>query len=128
VSSRGNETILLVEDERAVRALTRRVLEGNGYTVLEAAGGVDAIERVEHHEGPIHLLLTDVVMPGMSGLAVFESISALRPGIKVLYLSGYTPNAIVHHGILGAGTPFLEKPFTPGTLTGKVREVLDSSG
>ena len=124
-SLRGTETILLVEDERGVRLLARRVLEGNGYAVLEAAEGLTAIELVRHHEGPIHLLVTDVVMPHMSGRAVADAVTSLRPTVKVLYLSGYTANAIVHRGVLDLGTPFLEKPFTPGTLVAKVREVLD---
>ena len=124
-SLRGTETILLVEDERGVRLLARRVLEGNGYAVLEAAEGLTAIELVRHHEGPIHLLVTDVVMPHMSGRAVADAVTSLRPTVKVLYLSGYTANAIVHRGVLDPGTPFLEKPFTPGTLVAKVREVLD---
>ncbi len=126
VSLRGTETILLVEDEKAVRVLARRILERNGYTVLEAEGGIQAIERVEQHEGPIHLLVTDVVMPRMGGAAVVEGVSALRPGIKALYVSGYAPTAVVHHGIVDPAAPFLEKPFTPGTLAAKVREVLDS--
>lgn len=124
-SLRGTETILLVEDEQAVRLLARRVLEGNGYAVLEAADGLKAIELVRHYEGPIHLLVTDVVMPHMSGRAVADAVTSLRPTMKVLYLSGYTANAIVHRGVLDPGTPFLEKPFTPGTLASKVREVLD---
>lgn len=124
-SLRGTETILLVEDERGVRLLALRVLEGNGYSVLEAAEGPTAIELVRQYEGPIHLLVTDVVMPHMGGRAVADAVTSLRPTVKVLYLSGYTANAIVHRGVLDPKTPFLEKPFTPATLASKVREVLD---
>ena len=123
----GTETILLVEDEDAVRRLARRILERNGYTVLDAADGERAIELGKQHEGPIHLLLTDVVMPRMSGRAVAEAITAARPSVKVLYLSGYTVNAVVHNGVLDAGTSLLEKPFTADRLAAKVREVLDAS-
>lgn len=124
-SLRGTETILLVEDERGVRLLARRVLEGNGYSVLEAAEGLTAIELVRQYEGPVHLLVTDVVMPHMGGRAVADAVTSLRPAVKVLYLSGYTANAIVHRGVLDPKTPFLEKPFTPATLASKVREMLD---
>lgn len=124
-SLRGTETILLVEDENALRLLARRVLEGNGYSVLEAAEGLTAIELVRRHEGPIHLLVTDVVMPHMSGRTVADEVMSLRPTVKVLYLSGYTANAIMLRGVLDPETPFLQKPFTLVTLASKVREVLD---
>jgi len=122
---RGSETILVVEDEDAVRTLTRRVLESKGYTVLDANQGLAAIELAEKHDGPIHLLVTDVIMPQMSGRALAQALSAVRPSMRVLYVSGYTNNAIVHQGVLDPGTPFLQKPFTPKALASKVRDILD---
>jgi two-component system, cell cycle sensor histidine kinase and response regulator CckA len=125
-SSRGTETILLVEDEELVRNLAREVLESYNYQVLEAAKGGTALLLCEHHEEPISLLLTDIVLPEMSGHLLAERLSQLRPEMKVLYMSGYTDNAIVHHGVLDEGTNFIQKPFTPTALVKKVREVLDS--
>ncbi len=122
---RGVETVLLVEDEATVRRMTREVLEMSGYTVLEAANGSEAQMVCERHEGIIHLLLTDVVMPLMGGHEVAEKLAGSRPEMKVLYMSGYTDDAIVHHGVLDEGTAFLEKPFMPDSLARKVRNVLD---
>jgi CheY-like chemotaxis protein len=122
---RGSETILLVEDEPAVRALTRRVLQRYGYDVLEAASGDEALALAERRPGEIHLLVTDVVMPGMSGREVAQRIARTRPSTAVLYTSGYTPDAIMQHRVIAAGAPFLQKPFTPAALAAKVREVLD---
>jgi PAS domain S-box-containing protein len=124
---RGTETILLVEDEDEVRELAREILEAYGYTVFQARQPAEAMLIAERHPGPIHLLVTDVVMPEMSGRALAERLAPLRPEMKVLYMSGYTDNAIVHHGRLDAGTPFVQKPFTPDVLVRKVREVLESS-
>jgi len=124
--SGGSETILLVEDEEGVRDLARRILELKGYKVITASNPTEAAQVCERHEGPIHLLLTDVVMPTMSGRQLAEHVAFLRPGLKVLYMSGYTDSAIVPHGILKEGTPFLQKPFTPEALAHKVREVLDT--
>ena len=124
--SGGSETILLVEDEEGVRDLARRILELRGYKVIAASNPMVAAQVFERHEGPIQLLLTDVVMPTMSGRQLAEHLALLRPGLKVLYMSGYTDNAIVPHGILKEGTPFLQKPFTPDSLAHKVREVLDT--
>jgi len=124
---RGTETVLLVEDEEGVRALARTVLEMNGYSVLEASAGDQALLLVQQHAGPIHLLMTDVVMPRMSGPQLAERLARLRPTARVLYLSGYTDDAVVHHGILGPDTPFLQKPFGPEALARKVREVLDAT-
>jgi len=122
----GSETILLVEDEESVRDLAYFILLEKGYRVLPARHGAEAIQIGEQQTGPIHLLLTDVVMPGgMSGRELAERLKRLRPGLKVLYMSGYTDNAIVHHGVLEPGTAFLQKPFAPDTLARKVRETLD---
>src|SRR3972149_2150901 len=112
----GAETILLVEDEDEVRALAREVLEQSGYTVLAASGPAEALGIVERHADPIHLILTDVVMPHMSGPQLVKDIAPLRPGIKVLYMSGYTADAIAHHGILDPGTSLLQKPFVAHAL------------
>jgi len=123
----GTETVLLVEDEHEVRGLAVEVLEGLGYTVLEAAGPGDATLIAERHAGLIDLLLTDVVMPGMGGRALASRVTAARPETKVLFMSGYTDDAIVRHGVLEPGMSFLEKPFTSQALALKVREVLDRS-
>ncbi len=122
----GTETILVVEDDEAIRRLTCRALEAQGYTVLSAGDAREALRLCEKHAGEIHLMLTDVVMPDMSGRELARSATALRPLVKVLFMSGYTDNVIVHHGVLDAGTPFLQKPFTPRSLSQKVREVLDT--
>jgi CheY-like chemotaxis protein len=122
---KGTETILLVEDEERVRVLARTILRRYGYTVLEAGGGGDALVVVEKHADRIDLMLTDVVMPHMSGRELAERIHAIRPGLKVLYMSGYTDNVILQRGVLGPGSAFLQKPITPEVLARKVREVLD---
>jgi signal transduction histidine kinase len=124
-SARGYETILLVEDELAVRELARDVLSAHGYTVLEAQNGREALRISERHSGPIHLMLTDVVMPEMSGQELASRLAALRPTMPVVYMSGYTDAAVVHHGVLDPGTIFLQKPFTPDALARKIRQVLD---
>ncbi|MGQ9631470.1 MAG: PAS domain-containing protein [bacterium] len=124
-SLRGMETVLLVEDEDVVRELARRSLLHYGYTVLEARRPEEALQICEQHEGSIHLLVTDVVMPGMSGRELAERLASLRPETKVLYMSGYADNVIVHYGVLDLGAPFLQKPFAPEALARKVREVLD---
>ena len=121
----GAETVLLVEDDPGVRALNRRILERCGYTVLEASDGDEAVRAAAGHAGPIHLLLTDVVMPGDGGRVVAERLVELRPELKVLYASGYTDDAVVRHGILSETMNFLQKPFTPAALAHVVREVLD---
>jgi CheY-like chemotaxis protein len=122
--ARGTETILLVEDEDPVRMLAREFLESKGYQVLEAATGSEALRISAAHAGPIHLLMTDVVMPGMGGRELAEQLILQRPQTRVIYMSGYTDDAIVQHGVLDPGMIFLAKPFTLETLARKLREVL----
>jgi signal transduction histidine kinase/CheY-like chemotaxis protein len=124
VPTGGTETVLLVEDDHTVRELARNILRRERYTVLEAAGPADALRVAAGHPGPIHLLLTDVVMAGASGDNLARDLMGVRPEIRVLYMSGYTNNSVVHHGILTADTPFLQKPFTGEQMRRKVREVL----
>ena len=121
----GTETVLLAEDEPLVRLLARRVLEQAGYKVLVAAGGSEALEAAEHFAGPIHLLLTDVVMPEMNGRVLAQRVTALRPAIRVLYMTGYADEAVAKHGVLDPGTALIQKPFTPAALARKVREALE---
>src|SRR5713101_4492730 len=125
-SLRGSETILVVEDDEMIRNLVQKVMRANGYTVLVAGTGSDAERVAGAHAGPIHLLMTDVVLPGLNGREVARRLVAQRAGIRVLFLSGYTDDAIVHHGVLDPGVAFLQKPFSPAVLGRKVREVLDS--
>jgi CheY-like chemotaxis protein len=125
-ASRGSETVLVVEDVEQVRTVTRRMLERQGYTILEAADGAAALRVAAAHPGALHLLLTDVVMAGMDGRQLAERLIAERPTLRVLYMSGYTDEAIVHHGLLEAGIAYVQKPFTPGTLGQKLRAVLDA--
>jgi PAS domain S-box-containing protein len=121
----GSETILLVEDEDVVRGLARKILEEAGYKVLDASGGKEAINLCQEHTEPIHLLLTDVVMPETSGKEIAERLSTLLPATRVLFMSGYTDEAIVHHGVLDSNVEFIQKPFSPVALIRKVRQVLD---
>ena len=120
----GTETILVVEDEEPVRQFAGMALRQSGYTVLEASGGEEALRKAGEHQGPIHLLLTDVVMPGMSGRELAKHLAPLHPETKVFYFSGYTSDAIVRHGILSGDMPFLPKPFGREALARKVREIL----
>jgi two-component system cell cycle sensor histidine kinase/response regulator CckA len=126
IASPGTETILLVEDEDVVRLLAQEILRMNGYTVLEARHGREALLMSEAHRGPIHLMLTDVVMPKMSGRELSERLRPMRPDTRVLFMSGYTDDAIGHHGVLDEGIAFLQKPFTAENLSLKIREVLDA--
>ena len=123
---RGTETVLLVEDAAAVRAVTKQILERQGYTVLEAPDGEAGLRLAQRHRGVIHLLLTDVVMPRVGGRELAEQLARLRPDVKVLYASGYTDDSVVRHGILESGTAYLQKPFSPESLARKVRDVLDA--
>jgi PAS domain S-box-containing protein len=121
----GAETILLVEDEENVRGLFSLALQARGYRVLAASNGIDAIKVAENHGQPIHLLLTDVVMPRMSGRELADALTSRFPGLRVLYMSGYTDDAVVRHGLVQEKVPFLQKPATPARLASKVRTVLD---
>jgi CheY-like chemotaxis protein len=121
----GTETILLVEDEDVVRELVCEILESNGYTVLEARDGEAALDIFRGHEGPIDLLLTDVVMPRMGGRDLAERVTAQRPDVRVLFMSGYASSAV---GSLAPGAAFVQKPFSTAALAERVREVLDGGG
>ena len=123
--SRG-ETILLVDDDSAIRHLARQILASAAYHVLEAANADDATTIAESHASDIHLLVTDVFMPGVSGRSLAYRLLVARPDMKVLFMSGYTEGAVLHHGILAKGVAFLQKPFTPATFRYAVRQALDS--
>jgi CheY-like chemotaxis protein len=125
ISLQGVETILVAEDEEQLRNVVRRTLERQGFSVLVARSGSEAIELCEEHAGTIALLLTDLVMPGMSGRELADRLVPLRPSIKILYMSGYTENTIANHDLRDARMAFLAKPFTPESLLHKVREILD---
>jgi CheY-like chemotaxis protein len=120
----AGETVLLAEDEDAVRQLATSILEGTGYRVLKAANGEEATQIVRTFPGTIHLLITDVVMPQISGRQLADTVKTLRPDIRVLYISGYTDDVISHHGVFGPDTAFLQKPFSPSAFITKVRELL----
>jgi CheY-like chemotaxis protein len=125
--ARGSETILLVEDEGLVRELVREMLEVNGYTVLEASDSQEAVEICRDESVPIHLMLTDVVLPEMSGPELTTRLTPHRPELKVLYMSGYTDDVVLKRGLLSAETWFLQKPFSKDVLAAKTREVLDAA-
>ena len=120
------ETILLVENEYALRELMRRFLEGSGYAVLNARDGDEALSVATAHPTPIDLLLTDVVMPGLNGRELAARLSSVRPGARVIFMSGYTDEAVTRHGVLDPGAAYVQKPFTPEAIARKVREVLDT--
>jgi CheY-like chemotaxis protein len=124
--SAGSETILLVEDAAALREMSATALRDLGYTVLEAESGMAALDRARTHPATLDLVVTDVVMPGMSGPELWKRVHEIRPEGKVLFVSGYTDDAIVRHGVLEGGTAFLPKPFSSWALARKVREVLDA--
>jgi CheY-like chemotaxis protein len=124
----GNEVILLVEDDEGVRDLARRVLQRQGYTVLEAQNGQAALQVSAGHPGSIHLLLTDLVMPGISGKILAERLAETHPDLKVLFISGYIDDSIGHHSMLEPGVVLLQKPFSPVDLARQVRVVLDGQG
>ena len=123
-SYRGEETVLLVEDEELVRQVANEILTLNGYKVLQARHGHEALEISRAHEGTIDLMVTDVVMPFMGGPELARSLAMTRPAMRVLYMSGYTDDAIVHHGVLSAGTAYLQKPFTAAAFARKLRETI----
>ena len=125
VLPRGTETILVIEDEGPVRQVARMLLERRGYTVIEAEGGEQALRLTEACVEPIHLLLTDVVMPGLSGPDIASLLGERFPKLKVVYMSGFTDDMVFRHGVITAGVNFLQKPFTPASLTQKVRAILD---
>jgi CheY-like chemotaxis protein len=126
-ATQGKETILIAEDDAGVRQLSRLALEMQGYTVIEAGSGEAAMRAAASHSGPIHLLVTDVVMPGGGGRLLADMIRSTRPGVTVLYVSGYMDDAIVRHGIEDSTDAFLQKPFTPASLARKVRDVIDAA-
>ena len=121
------ETVLLVEDEMAILRMAKRMLETLGYRVLAAASPEEAVRLAEEHAGRIRLLITDVVMPGMSGRQLAERAETLHPGVRSLYMSGYTANVIAHKGVLDEGVSYLQKPFTIEALARAIRRVLDGS-
>ncbi len=123
----GRETVLLVEDEDMIRDLIRHILESHGHPVLVASKGQEALDLAKRHAGPIDLLVTDVVMPGMSGRELADRLAQSRANLRVLYMSGYTYNEIGRHGVLGSDIAFIQKPFSPDGLMRKVREVLDAT-
>jgi CheY-like chemotaxis protein len=125
-ASRGSETILLVEDEGQLRVLARDILRGAGYQVFDAPNAAEAIKASQRHAGPIHLLVTDVVMPHIGGRELARRLATERPRMRVLYMSGYAEDGIVESGTLDPNVAFLPKPITPDTLLGKVRETLDA--
>jgi DNA-binding NtrC family response regulator len=122
----GAETVLLVEDDQQVRNLSAIILKRYGYRVLVAAAGREALSMIADHQGVLDLLLTDVIMPDMNGKELYEKVSSLYPGVRVLYTSGYTDDVIAHHGVIDEGVNFIEKPFTGKALAAKVREVLET--
>jgi CheY-like chemotaxis protein len=125
---RGIETILLVEDEESVRHIASKILKAKGYEILSAENGEKALEVLRAHTGAIHLLLSDIVMPGMNGKQLALEAGKLRPGLRTLFISGYTNEVVSKHGVLESGTDLLLKPFTPESLASKVREILDRDG
>ena len=122
----GTETVLVVEDEESIRRLTTHALRSHGYQVLQASDGEDALALLHRYGGEVDILVTDVVMPRMDGRTLAEQMHTLMPGLKVLYTSGYTDDAVVRHGILQSEVAFVSKPYTPMTLLRRIRQVLDA--
>jgi CheY-like chemotaxis protein len=127
IAPRGTETILIAEDEAGVRAVTTMILKNYGYTVLIAGTGAEVTQLLDTHPGPIHLLLTDVIMPDFGGRALAEIVRSRRPEIRVVYMSGYTDDAVIRSGVESSQDRFIQKPFTPLMLAQRVREVLDGA-
>ena len=125
-AARGTETILIAEDDPAVRAFMKRALAGQGYTVFAAEDGASALRIIQEGRDPIHMIITDVVMPDQSGPDLINQVMALRPGLRVLFASGYTGEAMAQQRVLQSGVPFLQKPFSVQDLASKVRAVLDA--
>ena len=123
----GRETVLVVEDEHALRAVARRMLAGFGYRVLVASSGEGALAVLKEHAEPIDLVITDVIMPGISGRELAKRLAVVRPGLRILFMSGYADDALADHGVLAADVAYLQKPFTPDELARRVREVLDAA-
>lgn len=126
-SLHGTETLLLVEDEEQILNLGRRILQQHGYTILAARLPEQALKLAEQYPGPIHLLVTDVIMPGMNGRELRDRVAALKPGLRCMFMSGYTAEVIAHQGVLEDDIQFLQKPFTVEALARRVREVMDQS-
>ena len=124
----GTETLLIAEDDVGIRSLLLSFLEKAGYRVFAASNGEEALSEVQKHDEPIHLLITDVVMPLMGGKELANRLTAMYPGLKVLFMSGYTDNSIVHHGVLDKGIMFIQKPFPMMEFMWKIRETLDAAG
>jgi CheY-like chemotaxis protein len=124
---RGTETVMVVEDEESIRRMTTHGLRSQGYNVIQAGDGVEALAVLHRHGGTVDLLVTDVVMPRMDGRALAEAMKVMFPRLKVLYTSGYTDDAVVRHGILQSEVAFLSKPYTPMTLLRRIRQVLDTA-
>jgi CheY-like chemotaxis protein len=123
----GHETILLVEDEDSVRQVASRILRRNGYTVVEASNGVEALRECEERGAQVDLIVTDIVMPEMGGFELAERVRTMRPSARILFTSGYTEDAVLRRSFLEPGAEFLEKPFTPARLAQRAREVLDGA-
>ncbi|HTO22281.1 MAG TPA: response regulator, partial [Spirochaetia bacterium] len=128
LSTRGNETILVVEDEASILLMLQRALAQLGYTVLAAHSPAEALRAAEGHRGDLHLLLTDVVMPGMNGRQLVERVSQLRPGVRALFMSGHTAEVISQRGVIEEGMPFIQKPFATAALASRIREILGAPG